>query len=461
MKRLTFAAIRIDYPRCTLVYDLQGTKLTKYLDVSHLPEAQFRNACQATVKHLVAHIGMAYIPQLFALEDFDVVQVRPLWLSPDGVEFYETYFQLGLAELRLRNALDIGKRVPVQVEPGAPMYTAGRFSARHSALLMNGGGKDTVVAADVLREIGLPFAWFTLGFTPAMQRLIRLSGNPRSLTFHYGGSLPLIRANTRYAGHKPFSSLLAFMGLLGAFIQRHRYIVAANEYSANFGNVTIDGIDVNHQYPKSHHFEACFMRYVQAEILPDATYFSILRPLYEIQIAKLFALQPEYFGAFRSCNLGRPGDYWCLRCPKCAFIFLALAAQLDKPRLFAIFGANAFALPQIRQWIVKLCGARIKPFECVGTRDESRVALWMSHRKYPHDEFIGSLYRICCAGRDMPALEGRHMGRIRRPHSVPSELAGPVMSYFASRLDLQPAMSLSAGRRARSGAPYEEAERYC
>lgn len=105
MKQVTFSDVRIAYPRCTLIYDVQGTKVTKYLNVANLPEAEFRAADQSVVKYLVAHVGMAYVPQLFGLVDFDVVNVRPLWLSPDGVEFYETFFLHGLAELRLATGL--------------------------------------------------------------------------------------------------------------------------------------------------------------------------------------------------------------------------------------------------------------------------------------------------------------------------------------------------------------------
>ena len=446
MKQVTFSAVRVDYPRCRLVFDWRGTQLTKYVDISELLEAEFRAADRDTLKHLVAHIGMAYIPHLFALEDFDVVNVRPLALSCDGIEFYESYFQRGLAELRLRNGLDTGKRIKVKVQLGGPGYRAGRYTPGRSALLLNGGGKDTAVAGEILRNIGLPFVWFTVGYTQAMKRVIELSGNSRSLTLRQGGSLRVIRQKTRYSGHRPFTSLVAFMSLLGAFVQRHRYVVAANEYSANFGNVIVNGFEVNHQYPKSHDFEMSFARYVKAEILPDVTYFSILRPLYEIQIAKLFAGYAKYFGSFRSCNLGHRADYWCLQCPKCAFILLALTPHLSESQLFSIFGANAFAFPQIRQWIVTLCSDGMKPFECVGTRNESLVALWMCHKKHPHDPLIQSLFRECCAERDMNKLEQEYMGLIYRAHSIPSGLAESVMDFFANRLQSDSQPPPSSGR---------------
>jgi hypothetical protein len=451
VKKLTFCYLRIEYPKCTFEFDCQGTRLAKYLNFSSLNEADFKAADRATVRHILAHVGMSYIPHLFALQDFDVVHVHALWLSRQGIDFYENYFQQGLAELRFQNRLDVGKRVRVTVEDGARRHEPGRYQPNGDALLMNGGGKDTAVAGEVLRAIGVPFTWFTVGSTHAMGNLISASGNPRVLTLNFGGSKNAIQAKTRYLGHRPFTSILACMSLLAAFVQRHRYVIVANEYSANFGNVTVSGMEVNHQYPKSHRFEVDFARYVNREILPDVTYFSILRPLYEIQIAKLFAAHPKYFKSFRSCNMGRPFEYWCLACPKCAFILLALAPHLNSSQLITVFGANLFAFPHIRELITALCSNPIRPPECVGTHSESLVALWMARKKHPRDRFIASLCERCCDGMDMNALERQHMGWIHRPHSIPSALAPNVMDYFASGLGLKrPESPVGSGATARA-----------
>jgi len=434
VKQLTFSEVRVGYPRCVFRYDLRGITVTRYLDVSSLSEEAFRAADQSTVTHLVAQIGLAYMPQLFALDDFDVVTVRPLWLSSEGIEFYETLIQRGLAELRFRNGLDLEKRVIVNVEPAAPRYQPARHSPSPSALLLNGGGKDTAVAAELLQAVDLPFVWFTFGRTEAMSRLIDLSGSPCAITLRHGGSLKVLRTRTRYAGHTPFTSLVAFTSLLAAFVARHKYIVAANEYSANFGNVVHDGFEVNHQYPKSQQFESAFARYVSVEILPDVRYFSILRPLYEIQIAKLFAHHSKYFEAFRSCNQGHKRDRWCLRCPKCAFILIALAPHFSERQLISVFGLNAFALRSLQRWIVKLCDHGIRPFECVGTRNESLVALSMAHRRHCDDRFITSLYDECCTGKTTPGLESQYMDQLERPCDIPPELSRPVMDYFRDQL---------------------------
>jgi hypothetical protein len=437
MKTLTFRRVVIGYPRCTLVYDMGGRTLAKFLNVSELDHGDFCTADQCTIEHLLAHVGMSYVPHWFAFDDFDLVNVFPLGLSTDGVEFYENYLQHGLAELRLRNGLDVGKRVRIKIGAGAPRYQPADYLARRSALLLNGGGKDTVVAGELLREIGLPFVWFSLGHTRAMKRVARLSGNPERLTLTLSGSLQAMRGESLYPGHKPLSSLLAFLAVLAAFVKKRKYVVAANEYSSNFGNTFVDGLEVNHQYPKSYDFETRFRSYVNNEILPSIRYFSVLRSLYEVQIAKIFAGYPKYFAGFRSCNAGIRDDYWCLRCPKCAFILLALAPHLNKGQLRKIFATNAFALPRIRQLILKLCSPS-KPFECVGTQEECLLALWMARNRHLDDRFISSLWQQCRCGLDMPALEEELMGRFQRPHSIPTEVAKPVMTWFAGRLGVVP-----------------------
>jgi UDP-N-acetyl-alpha-D-muramoyl-L-alanyl-L-glutamate epimerase len=437
MRTLTFREVKTGFPMCTLVYEVGARTLVKFVDVSALDSRDFSVADQYTIAHLLAHVGMSYIPHWFALHDFDSINVCPIRLDSEGVEFYQTYLQHSLAELRLCNGLDVSKLVNIKVSGRAPTYEPADYRPRTSAVLLNGGGKDTAVAGELLRDIGLPFVWLTLGRTRAMSRMARLSGNHQTLNLELSGSLRFIRRGTRYPGHKPLSLLLAFLALLAAFVKRHKYVVAANEYSSNFGNAFVGGVDVNHQFPKSHDFEIRLAQYVSRRISPASAYFSVLRPLYEIQIAKLFSAYPKYFADFRSCNVGNRGDFWCLECPKCAFILLALAPQLHKMQLVKIFGTNAFALPRIRQLILRLCGPS-KPFECVGTREECLLALWMAHKRHQGDRHLRSLWRRCHCEMDMRALEHELMGQVKRPHSIPAEVAGPVIDWLAAHLETAP-----------------------
>jgi hypothetical protein len=85
---------------------------------------------------------------------------------------------------------------------------------------------------------------------------------------------------------------------------------------------------------------------------------------------------------FSSCNRNfrirgeRPADRWCGQCPKCHFVFLALAPFVAKPRLLAIFGRNLLDDAALAPGFDALLEYRNhKPFECVGEGRESRAAM--------------------------------------------------------------------------------------
>jgi hypothetical protein len=83
-----------------------------------------------------------------------------------------------------------------------------------------------------------------------------------------------------------------------------------------------------------------------------------------------------------SCNkafkLHDPTARWCGDCPKCRFVFLAMAPFIPRERLARIFGKDLFADPAQIPGYLELLGIDAhKPFECVGEVEESVVALSM------------------------------------------------------------------------------------
>src|SRR5690606_9918639 len=63
-------------------------------------------------------------------------------------------------------------------------------------------------------------------------------------------------------------------------------------------------------------------------------------------------------------------------CPKCHFVFLALAPFMSKPRLVGILGRTLLDDPsQIAGYDALLEYQAHKPFECVGEGRESRAAM--------------------------------------------------------------------------------------
>jgi hypothetical protein len=148
-----------------------------------------------------------------------------------------------------------------------------------------------------------------------------------------------------YNGHVPISGIIAFILTTAAYLYDYSAIIMSNEKSANEGNTILDGIEINHQRSKSYQFESDFSQYIRKYLSPDLNYFSLLRGMYEIKIAKVFAQYPQYFPVFSSCNnnfkiieSNKTTDHRrCGVCPKCAFVYTTLRPFLsdtDTQRIF-------------------------------------------------------------------------------------------------------------------------------
>lgn len=181
-------------------------------------------------------------------------------------------------------------------------------------------------------------------------------------------------------GHTPFSALLAFISILAAVISGKKNIALSNESSAN--ESTIVNTNINHQYSKTYEFEHDFRTYVKNYISDSFNYFSFLRPLNELQIAKLFSGFPKYFPVFKSCNAGSKTDIWCGVCSKCLFTYIILSPFITSKLLIEIFGKNLLDDINLRFYFDQLIGIEnTKPFDCIGTPDEINTALVMTIRK--------------------------------------------------------------------------------
>ena len=172
-----------------------------------------------------------------------------------------------------------------------------------------------------------------------------------------------------FFGHAGFRDASGF-----GFHRLPAYRAQQRENSAN--ESTVRGEKVNHQYSKSLEFENDFREYVRTYIGSEYDYFSFLRPLNEIGIARLFASIPLYHSLFRSCNAGSKTDSWCGKCPKCLFAFIILCPFLGIGKTSLIFGKNLLDDMDLQGFLDELCGkAAVKPFECVGTVDEVNWSL--------------------------------------------------------------------------------------
>ena len=144
---------------------------------------------------------------------------------------------------------------------------------------------------------------------------------------------------------------------------------------------TVPNSEINHQYSKSVEFENDFRSYVNDYISSDIQYFSFLRPINEVQIARFFARNKDYYNVFKSCNVGSKTDSWCGKCPKCLFTWIIMSPFIPENKLIGIFGKDLLKDNELLPVLRQLKGdVEVKPFECVGTVEEVNACLKFSQQ---------------------------------------------------------------------------------
>lgn len=247
-------------------------------------------------------------------------------------------------------------------------------------------------------------------------------------------------------------------------------IAVGNEKSANYHNTTFLGMSVNHQWDKSIEFEMLTAQFLRHFVSEEILFFSPLNHMWEIEIVREFCSYPpnRYLPFFISCNMiddSDPSNYkWCCQCPKCAFLFVMLAAFLpvtvvsktvfqgqdlldvaerqkkeeeekeneeerrrkqppQKPqrsqtneekriRKIRLWREEEATLSNHFEALLKITESMEKPFDCVGTEDEVRMACWLIAKRCRSTE------------EPLPAFINRHLA------SISKWIADPLFPVF-------------------------------
>lgn len=308
-------------------------------------------------------------------------------LTREETDFHRHLYDDGLREFSVVNGLPVPRPVTIVSDPVAPTSAVDQVGRRKDrrrgrpgdVLVPIGGGKDSLVLAEALRPLGPRL--FAVNPHPLV---VELADQARLdlLVARRTLSPELERLNRAGAlnGHVPITAIVSLIGVLGASIYGYDTIAMAIERSASEETVMVDGVPVNHQFSKSRQLEELLHRLVVSSIDADLTYGSALRPYSELAISRSFATLDRYHPTFCSCNTvfrrsGEATDGWCGRCAKCRFVALMLAPFLTRGALSAIMGTDLFADPAEVPGFAALMSTVDKPFECVGERRESAVAI--------------------------------------------------------------------------------------
>ncbi len=340
---------------------------------------QFEHA--VTVLHLCA--GTSY----YKAAGPPVITGVPQWAE----RFVRDLYLNGLAEYSMQNGLEPVTPIleTVSAADEGPVWP--RRDANGPALVAVGGGKDSIVTIESVRRSGQPFTLASVGTHRAIEETAAV-GVQEHLVIGRMLDRRLLELNECGArnGHVPVTAINSAALCVVAVGLGAAAVVMSNESSASVPTTSHRGQPVNHQWSKSLAFERAL-----SAIVP-VPYFSLLRPLHEVEISRRFAGLTRYFGVVTSCNqaytaIGRAaGLRWCGDCPKCRFVFLGLSAFLPPSTVAGIFdGLDLLADPAgIEPYRAILGLGGEPPMECVGTARESR---WAMARLTESKEWSGHL----------------------------------------------------------------------
>jgi len=307
----------------------------------------------------------------------------------------------GLAEFAYRNGLDLRGRIAFP-RGGSVLPAATSLGLPQRTLVPIGGGKDSLVAVEAIKAIGGDATAVWVGSSPLIAACAERTGL-RMLNIQRELAPGLFELNRLGAwnGHIPVTAVNSAILAVAAILYGYDSIAFANERSASVATLEYDGQQVNHQWSKGYAFEQLLGDWLHTHVAADLDYCSLLRPYSELAITRAFAKLTPYFDTFSSCNrnfklLGpKPADRWCGQCPKCHFVFLALAPFLSKPRLLGIFGRNLLDdETQAAGFDALMEYQDHKPFECVGEGAEARAAMFaLSQRPEWQEDALVTRFR--------------------------------------------------------------------
>ncbi|HXD55659.1 MAG TPA: hypothetical protein VN618_12945 [Solirubrobacteraceae bacterium] len=364
--------------------------------------------------------------------------------GPAAVALLEALYSEGLGELAYVNRLPELPRPRfgrTQAPAGRPVAAAGDAVPPRRVLVPVGGGKDSAVAIEAVRRSGLETVLFSIGDAAPIARTAEVAGLPRLIARRELDPL-LFELNAAGAinGHVPVTAIVTCVAMLTAAIHGLDTVAMANERSASAGNLRFDGVEVNHQYSKGLAAERLLGAAVDEAGAP-VRQLSVLRPASELAIARAFAALPQYHRAFTSCNAifridpALRASSWCRDCPKCRFVYLAMAPFTEPAHLAEIFGADLLAdEAQYEGFALLAASGGHKPFECVGEEQESIAAIRLlaADERWRDHAVVRRLAAEVLPSR--PAAEGdpQRVLALSDEHDVPEVLMDGVRAVLAA-----------------------------
>ncbi len=359
------------------------------------------------LSYAVFSLGMSELVSYWKCACPKAVRIKCGALNKEQIDWWKKLYFHGLGEFFYRNGIKTDIDSFMEIIPDSdnvPVFE--RDDKGEGFLIPVGGGKDSIVTLELLREYKDKSSCYILNPRGATLNCAHTAGYDDKQIIGVRRTIDkqLLELNKMgyLNGHTPISAVIAFSAWIFAYCSGKKYIALSNESSANESNIS--GTEINHQYSKSTEFESDFRYYTNKYFNGTPEYFSLLRPWSEWQIMKKFVSYPKYFPVFQSCNIGSKTDTWCSDCAKCLYVTIMLAAFLPDEELIKIFGKNMLDKEEYRSLFNGLVYQDYdKPFECVGTKAEINLALHTAAQRRRDTELPLLLKEYVGSNREVPS----------------------------------------------------------
>lgn len=318
-----------------------------------------------------------------------VIEVPLPSADPAETTWWQSFWPKAMGEFFYRNGIDFTAAGFLRITPSpTPALTAepapatGGQDTGAPPLVMFSGGKDSLALTYAIRDKSVSATDFFL-YNPAQSQRdlaesLASGGRIIEARRQVLPELLALNASGHPNGHTPYSAYLALAALLAGYLRGSPMVLAGNSRSDDEPNIaSYLGMPVNHQWTKSHEFEAALGDYRNRWLPGAPLYSSPLRPLLELQIIRSLQPHMDTYLKTASCNRAK-GLGWCRKCAKCAWVFLATSSLFGHDLAISKAGGDLFADPELSglyEAMAGLPGAGDKPFECTGTEEEVRSAI--------------------------------------------------------------------------------------
>ena len=388
----TYKRFRIGEDKQTVYFDYllaHNDRSYTFTESMHFPLPLIDSAEQSrSLRALHLALGVSYY-KIFTPANI----IHPYRMSAAEADFWNDVWRNGLGEFLYVNKLPPDTLARFSEQDGLA-YEGPVATTSQTALLGIGGGKDSIVAGELLKKLSVPVEGFVMATGEQLgqaKAVAETMGLPLHIVERVLDKqlLEVQELPGAHKGHIPISLIFGLVGSALAIAKSASFVVVANEASASIPRITWEHGAVNHQWTKSFGFEQQLQAFVQDQISTSITYCSAIRQLTSVGVAKLFARYPAYLEVFTSDNAVfrinpdmRPNARWSLDSPKSLSSFILLTPWLSEADLLRAFGRDFLDEPSLEQLFWELTGQEGEPpLDCVGTTDELVVSLNVAVRQ--------------------------------------------------------------------------------